>query len=138
MSGRTRWQRPDGEWVTGYRKTDRRNPRGQHGSEAPDLKLILMLPKDVMVSPGRHGVGVEVTDLGNVAITAKTFNRAHLFSLASGFLAIVARGHVPFSCAALLTSSFEPGWKMAWHITFIDGHVIAAITPVDPLIFARS
>jgi hypothetical protein len=67
MSGRVRWQRAGGEWVTGYRKTARRNPRrhDRFADDAAALELRLELPGSALASPGSAGVaGVRIEALG--------------------------------------------------------------------------
>lgn len=120
------------------RKTSRTRATPTH--VAPELKLVFLLPRTIsaFVAPGPHGIGVTVGEFSTVAICMQTFGRERLFTRAAEFLQrITPRDHVPFSLAASMTSSSEPGWKMQWRLVFVDGHVMAAITPVEALIFPR-
>lgn len=122
------------------RKTSRTRAAATPTHVAPTLKLAFLLPPAVrpFVSPGPHGHGVEVSVVGTACATLATFNRDRLIALAAEFLQrVTPRDAVPFTALATFTSSSEPGWKATWRLAFVDGHVTAALTNADVLIFPR-
>jgi hypothetical protein len=139
VSGRVHVQHPDGHVTVGYRKTQRRQSPPTPTYVRPDLRLNFLLPPKLrgFVSRGCHGVGVEVLFDATVSIRRKTWNREELFAMAAEFLrAITPRGTYPYSVAVDMTSSSEPStWRMRWRVGYSDGHVFAAITPTEPLLF---
>lgn len=68
MSGRVKWRR-DGKTVTGYRKTDRRNPRRRPATPC-EFRLEFQLPAALAWStrPGRVNAFVEVGADGVVTV----------------------------------------------------------------------
>jgi hypothetical protein len=144
VSGRVRVQHDDGHVTTGYRKTDRRNPRRAYVTptyQRPTLRLAFILPHNLIgfVAPGCHGVGVEVLPGGSVSVRRQTFNRSDIFEMVANFLRdITPKGALPYKFAANLTSSSEPAsWQMHWQIAYADGATFAAITATEPLIFPQ-
>lgn len=71
MSGRVKWRR-NGQLVTGYRKTDRRNRRARPAAPM-DYTLAFQLPAQLAWStrPGRVNAFVEVDDAGVVTVTSR-------------------------------------------------------------------
>lgn len=138
MSGRVHVTHPDGHVTVGYRKTQRRNPRSP-SHEPPNLRLNFILPPLLrpFISLGIHADGVDVLLDANVSIGCATFDRSRLFAMAAKFLrAITPRGLHPYSVAADMTSSSEAAdFRMRWRIAYSDGHVFAAISAAEPLIF---
>lgn len=56
MSGRTWNRRPDGRWVQGFRKTDRRNPR-RPAPDAPWRMVLMIPPAWALRAPGAGATG---------------------------------------------------------------------------------
>lgn len=120
------------------RKTNRRNVRKTETHERPHLRLIFQLPPVLAFSvpTGRHCIGVQVGPLANVSIDAWTFNRDDVFSRAADFLRrLTPAGTPPYTITAVLTSSSDLNWSSKWRVVYVDGHIIAAISPTAPLIF---
>lgn len=129
MSGRTRWQRADGEWVTGYRKTGRRNPRRSRQDlmnaappkaapgETPDYRLMFELPETIafsVASGPTSVIGVSVGPRDIVEVIGK--NRDWVLGQAAEYLGIVAGGQ-PHSIPGKLTRAAYPGPNPSapWH-----------------------
>lgn len=70
MSGRVKWRR-DGQMVTGYRKTDRRNRRRVAATPA-EYRLVFQLPAELAWStrPGKVNSFVEVDAAGVVTVSS--------------------------------------------------------------------
>ncbi len=93
MSGRVRWKRPDGEAVTGYRKTDRRRSKSVPAHLMPDYRLSFMLPASVLfaVSEGKAPIaGVSVLKGGMVEARGK--NLDWVLKQAGEFIGSIANG----------------------------------------------
>ena len=103
MSGRSRVTLADGRRVRGFRKTLRRNPRS---AVRPEWRLVLILPPTIMVSPGPHGYGVNVTtgEKDAVLLDVKTFSIDEAVQRAGDFLHRYARHLAPLSIVATITS----------------------------------
>lgn len=141
MSGRSLHHQPDGRVTVGSRKTMRRQGQRTAPGEAPLLRLVFRLQKTMLAPNGLidmwAGATITVGQLDNVTVALRTFNREKLFEAAAWFLRKhLPAGQPPFTCAANMHSSSEAdSWSMKWMLAFCDGHVVAAITPVQPLIF---
>lgn len=138
MSGRTWTTLADGRRVRGYRKTLRQNPRRTPTHEAPTVRVIFQVPAALtLMQPSRRlAVFAEIGPLNNASVTLKSFSRERVFALVADLLReITPKGYPPYSLAAVLTSSSEPNWSDKWRLTYVDGHVTAAKTPIEPLIF---
>jgi hypothetical protein len=139
MSGRVRTTLADGRRVRGYRKTLRRNlPRSTPAHETPKLRLIFLLPATLAfaTAPRMYGQFAKVGPAGNVEVTASTFNRDVVLQRAADLLReITPKGHMPYSVCAVLKSSSDPDFSGKWRLAFCDRHVVAAMSPIEPLIF---
>lgn len=131
MSGRTTWYR-DGQKVTGYRKTERRNPRTRC-EDAPELRFIFTLPQALMfsVSTGEHG-NVTVDVDGRCTVRGK--DREWVLKKAAEFLRSIAQGMVLPVMAGVL---FCPSYPAPTHSApdrrgYQDNYqiVVAAADPV--------
>jgi hypothetical protein len=128
----------DPDRPAGRKTTKTRKPRavGTPTYVAPDLTLVFRIPKNILVAEGKHPGGVFITALGTAEVVLKTFNRDALFQAALKFLAkVIPSGLPPVSVAATFTSSSEPNFRMQWWLSIIDGHGIATVSPIGPLIF---
>ena len=93
-----------------------------------------MLPADIaaLVSPGPHGIGVDVGPLNNVVVMATTFDRARAFKLAANFLrAVTPQGHEPYTLAvdmtlwwrghdAIMAADFQPAWLLVASVSALS------------------
>ena len=143
MSGRVKWRR-DGEIVTGYRKTDRRNPRRDpreklHELAASgsgfDVRMVLRLPKSLegFVAPGPHGFGVQVLAGGFVRVGSHSGEQC--FISARDFFRTVARDRPAFTTQAVIISASEPDRTYARHLTVIRGSMVVSAGLLEPRIY---
>lgn len=118
------------------RKTAKTRAAATPTDQAPELSLVAVLPKNIIVAEGPHGYGVLVTSLGTVEVRLKTFNRDKVLQVAAEFLrSVVPKGMPPMSLACTMRSSSEPNWHARWWIAIVDGHAFATLSPIGPLIF---
>lgn len=91
MSGRTKWWR-NGQRVTGYRKTDRRNPRRRVPAGPMEYTLHFQLPEALAWSTraGRVSSFVEVD--GSGVVTVRSLNAGVTRQKAAEFLLAIAAG----------------------------------------------
>lgn len=94
MSGRAKIKR-DGVWITGYRKTDRRNPRRRRDDAKTLLSITFELPSALAwsTSPGKYGYFITVDGTGQVIVTSYG-GAAHLKRIAQRFVQKIAAGQV--------------------------------------------
>ena len=92
MSGRTKIKR-DGVWITGHRKTDRRNPRRRRDNVATLSSITFALPASLAwsTSPGKYGYFIRVDDAGQVTVTSYG-GATHLKRIARRFVNEIAAG----------------------------------------------
>jgi hypothetical protein len=110
MSGRVRILR-DGQWITGYRKTDRRNPRKDPRERLNEIaagtcefpvRIAFRLPKtlDGFVGGGRHGLHIETWSRGFVRVSHHSADQC--FTEARRFLAAIAKERPAFTTNAVV------------------------------------
>src|SRR6185503_19929539 len=129
MSGRTRWRR-DGQWVTGHRKTDRRQHRRDPrvkllevaktpGPDKFPARVAFSLPKTLhgFVASGPHGVGVQVLASWFVRIGGHSADQC--FMTAQTFFAAVAADRPAFTTRAVVVKDAEPGNSYSVHFTVV-------------------
>jgi hypothetical protein len=140
MSGRVRVTHPDGHVTTGYRKTQRRQTeRRTPAHEAPTLRVAVLLPPVLAFSvrPGPISSEIEVTPLGSAVATVTTFDRDKpLEAMAKWLAASTHPRAVPYSIAAVISSSSEPGWQDYWYITVVGNIAVVSKTRLRPLVIA--
>lgn len=151
MSARVRWQR-DGETVTGYRKTDRRNPRrsvlervhafnmGSIGRQppqwCPEIRVCFLLPRwlQPFVRSGKHGLGINVIKRSFVQVTSGSSEQC--FKLAQDFLTTVARDRPAFTTTASVISCQNPDRSYGRHLTWCPGPgMVVSGGIVEPQVF---
>lgn len=146
MSGRTRWQR-DGQWVSGYRKTDRRNPRRDPrerlralvAAAAPDsypIRMAFRLPKSLegFVAPGPHGHNVQV--LSGWFVRIGSHSGEGCFQSARDFFSVVAKDRPAFTTTAVIVDRARPGETYARFLTVVSGTmVVSASGLIEPRIY---
>jgi hypothetical protein len=101
MSGRSLILR-DGEWIRGYRKTDRRqSPPTGIACSPTKFRLIFQLPRECWaVSKGPHGWAVDVGDLNNVSVETGYYEIT--LKKAAEFLHAICKGHDYISVSAVM------------------------------------
>lgn len=133
MSGRTPVLR-DGEWIKGYRKTDRRNPRREPDPFAPprSYRLIFLWPKDVarLYAEGAHGWAIEVNGLGNV--TVKTADKDLTMRKAAEFVQDICKGQKFVSIGATMQA---PSSNDVVQIAYVNGNVLTWYGSAKPTFF---
>lgn len=94
MSGRIKTKR-DGAWITGHRKTDRRNPRRRRDDAKTLSSIVFELPSALAwsTSPGKYGYFITVDGAGQVTVTSYG-GAAHLRRIAQRFVQKIAAGQV--------------------------------------------
>lgn len=146
MSGRSLHHQPDGRITIGSRKTDRRNPRRdprerlqalatEPGSDFYPVRVAFRLPKmiEAFVSPGSHGVGVEVLAHGFVRVGAGSAD--HAFVKAKELLAAIAKGRPAFTAQAIVISTAHPGQVRARFLTVVSGSMVVSSGLVEPTVY---
>jgi hypothetical protein len=146
MSGRVRWQR-DGETVTGYRKTDRRNPRRDPREKLRELaffqdpggfpvRITFRLPKSLegFVSPGGHGLGVEVLAGWYVRIGSHSSDQC--FKAAQELFFATARDRPGFVARCIIVNVAKPQDTYARWLSVVKGNLtVSAGGLVEPRIY---
>lgn len=148
MSGRTRWMR-NGEVVTGYRKTERRQgpkrplkDRLQEialqgpTDQATRVRMAFILPASLQgfVGPGPHGGGLQVLAQGYVRITSWCAEKC--FQRAQAFFRDIADGKAGFTLTAVLVSTKRPDERYFRHLTIVRGAVVVSVSSlVEPKVF---
>jgi hypothetical protein len=147
MSGRVRWQR-DGEIITGYRKTDRRQgarrPLRERlheiaAAKADDrypVRMVFVLPVWLQgfVAPGAHGIGVTVLSRWYVRIGAGSSEQC--FLKACEFLRAIGKGHRPFTLTAVVINAADPDKSYARHLAVVQGPgVVVSAGMIEPRIY---
>jgi hypothetical protein len=150
MSGRVKWQR-DGETVTGFRKTDRRQrpprplkerlrelaaagikplPDGQQ-----EVRLVFDLPASLqgLVSKGEHEAGLIVFPRGFVRITSWSAEKC--FARAQAFFRDVARQRPGFTASAVIINTENPSAVYSRHLTIVRGALVVSAGLHEPKVF---
>ena len=146
MSGRVRVTLADGRKVVGFRKSLRQNPRKPRPAMGLDnarqvsrpcieypVVMTFHLPKTVMVAPGKHGFGVEVTDTKG-QVTVRGRDADHTFELARPFLGTVAKDRPAFTMTAKLTRHGDDRCY-ARHLTVLRGGLVVSGGHIVPKVF---
>ncbi len=151
MSGRTRWVR-DGELVTGYRKTDRRQNqtsphdrlarlalRGAREDAHFPVRMAFVLPRTIagFVGAGEHGPGVSVLK-GFVRICGLSSEQC--FSKAAAFFRDVARDRPAFTITPVVVLRADPTAEelprcYPVHVTVVRGAMIVSGGSWAPKVF---
>lgn len=151
MSGRVRWLR-DGQTVTGYRKTDRRqssprpmidrlhdiNRRGLDeldDSTSRKVSVVFLLPAMLrdLVALGPQSPGIIALGQGYIRITGHSTEQC--FEKARDFFADVARDRAGFTMAASVIGAAEPGRSFGRHMTVISGNLVVSAGVNEPRLY---
>jgi hypothetical protein len=121
---------------SGYRKTDRKNPRPDP-TVRTEIRLVFLLPSILMlaVAPGPQGAGVDLLDGGVVSITGS--DRNEVLGRLADFLLPIASGKMLTPIPARLVSSRWPDHPEGFHIV-VNSEVTLTRTAFAPAIFSRS
>lgn len=143
MSGRVRWQR-DGETVTGFRKTDRRQSRrdpidklravNMRHADLP-VRMAFRVPQtlEAFLSPGPHGIGVNVLARGYVSIASHSSEQC--FLSAQEFFAKIAKDRPGFVVRASIINADDPGRSHGRWLCVVAGKMVQAAGDMMPKIY---
>jgi hypothetical protein len=145
MSGRVRWKR-DGETVTGFRKTARRQSPSRPLKErlhelalkgaadtATRVRLAFVLPPDLLISKGPHPGGVEVIGSGFVRVASWSAEKC--FERTQAFLANVAKDRAGFTRTAVIVNTQRPDERYVRHLSVTRGAVVISSGYHEPRIY---
>ncbi len=135
MSGRSLVLR-DGEWIRGYRKTDRRQSLPTPSPSPLKYRLIFQLPKECWAtSKGLHGWAVEVGEMNNVAV--ETPNYDVTLEKAADFLHGICKGHDYIAISAVMQFGTRRDNVQLVYTGAKREHVAAFYGSLKPTIFPR-